>query len=529
VSVAITQQRPLICILIRDDLPKNHYGEKMAKPVEHILIVGGGTAGWMTAAALSHRLSGQNVQIRLIESAEIGTVGVGEATVPHIRFFNTTLGIDEADFMARTKATFKLGIEFRNWGRVGDSYIHPFGVFGEDIGGIGFHHHWARMHHAGAAESIEAYSLPVMAARMDRFAYPADDQSSPLSTYSYAYQFDAGLYAAYLRAYAEARGVVRMEGKITDVARDTRTGFVTSVTVENGATLGADLFIDCSGFRGLLIEQALETGYEDWSHWLPCDRAVATPCATTKPLSPYTRATAGDAGWMWRIPLQHRVGNGHVYCSSHISDDAAAAALIDQLESAPLAKLNFLRFKTGKRKKQWSKNVVAIGLSAGFLEPLESTSIHLIQLAIGRLLDLFPDQSWDPVVKTEYNRLMDLEYERVRDFLILHYHATERADTPFWNYVRTMPIPDSLSHKMAAFRERGIVVNYRDGMFLDASWVAVYLGQNVVPLHSDPLGHKLSLAAVDAELTALKQKLSSAAATLPGHADFIRQIGAHAH
>jgi tryptophan 7-halogenase len=499
------------------------------EPVQDVLIVGGGTAGWMTAAALSHMLTGQNVRIRLVESAEIGTVGVGEATVPHIRFFNKKLGIDEADFMARTKATFKLGIEFRNWGRKGDSYIHPFGVFGEEIGGVAFHHYWARMHRAGAAEPIEAFSLPVLAARMDRFAFPAEDPGNLLSTYSYAFQFDAGLYAAYLRSFAEARGVVRSEGKIEQVAHDPQTGFVTSVTLENGEIITSELFVDCSGFRGLLIEQALETGYDDWSHWLPCDRAVAAPCATTGPLSPYTRATAMDAGWIWRIPLQHRVGNGHVYCSHYINDDDAAAALVGQLESAPIANLNFLRFKTGKRRKQWSKNVVAIGLSAGFLEPLESTSIHLIQLAIGRLLDFFPDRNWDPVAETEYNRLMDLEYERVRDFLILHYHATERDDTPFWTYVRNMPIPDSLTHKMTAFRERGLVVNYRDGMFLDASWIAVYLGQGVVPRRSDPLGLTLTDDDVAAQLGKLKADLLVAAASLPNHGDFIRQIGANAN
>ncbi len=499
------------------------------KPIEGIVILGGGTSGWMTAAALSHRLAGQNIRITLIESAEIGTVGVGEATVPHIRFFNAKLGIDEADFMSRTKATFKLGIEFRNWARVGDSYIHPFGVFGEDIGGVPFHHHWARMHRAGSSEPIDAYSLPVTAARMGRFAYPDPDPRALLSTYSYAYQFDAGLYAAFLRSYAEERGVLRREGKVIDVAQDGESGFITTVTLDSGVQVAANLFVDCSGFRGVLIEQALKSGYEDWSHWLPCDRAVAVPCATRGDLSPYTRATARDAGWMWRIPLQHRVGNGHVYCSAYVNDDDAADALVAQLESEPLAKLNFLRFKTGKRKVQWAKNVVAIGLSAGFLEPLESTSIHLIQLAIGRLLDLFPDADWDPMLATEYNRLMDLEYERVRDFLILHYHATERTDTPFWNYVRTMPIPDSLRHKMEMFRQRGVVVNYRDGMFLDASWIAVYLGQGVVPHHDDPLGLAVTDDALTQKLKRLKLDCHHAASTLPSHQDFIRQIGANAN
>jgi tryptophan 7-halogenase len=500
-----------------------------SEPIEKILIVGGGTAGWMTAAALSHMLQGQRYSIELIESAEIGTVGVGEATVPHIRFFNKKLGFDEADFMAKTKATFKLGIEFCNWGRKGDSYIHPFGAFGQSIGGVEFHQHWTRLHRAGAADPIEAYSLPIMAARNDRFAYPDADPTTLLSTYSYAFQFDAGLYAKYLRAYSELRGVTRHEGRIVDVALDSKNGFVQSVQLENGTVIAADLFVDCSGFKGLLIEGALNSGYDNWQHWLPCDRAVAVPCAANGPLSPYTRATAMDAGWIWRIPLQHRVGNGHVYCSSYISDEAAADALISQLESEPLAKLNQLRFVTGKRRKQWNKNVVAIGLSAGFLEPLESTSIHLIQLAIGRLLDFFPDKGWDPMLATEYNRLMDLEYERVRDFLILHYHATERDDTPFWNYVRTMPIPDSLAHKMETFRERGVVVNYRDGMFLDASWIAVYLGQRVMPQYDDPLGMAISESDIKARLDAIRDDCQIAAHSIPAHADFIRQIGANAH
>ncbi len=494
-------------------------------PVKKLLIVGGGTAGWMTAAALAHRLSGLDVAITLIESEEIGTVGVGEATVPHIRHFNTTLGIDEADFMRRTRATFKLGIEFRNWARKGDSYIHPFGAFGDDIAGVPFHHHWARAHHAGLSGSIEDYSLPIVAARANKFAYPASDPASLLSTYSYAYQFDAGLYAAYLRSYAEARGVRRVEGKVIAVEHGSASGHVSRLTLDNGLKLDAELFVDCSGFKGLLIEGALQSGYEDWSHWLPCDRAVAMPCASKGDLSPYTRATAHEAGWIWRIPLQHRTGNGHVYCSQYTDDDTAARALHDQLDGAPQAEPKFLRFQTGKRRTQWSKNVVAIGLSAGFLEPLESTSIHLIQLGIGRLLDFFPDTGFDPMIAREYNRLMDLEYTRVRDFLILHYHATERDDTPFWNYVRTMPIPDSLAHKMATFRERGVVINYRDGMFLDASWIAVYLGQRIVPSRPDP---RVAENAARLALTKRRADIAFAANSLPMQADFIRQIGANA-
>jgi tryptophan halogenase len=492
-----------------------------------ILIVGGGTAGWMTAAALAQLLPPKLYEIRLIESEDIGTVGVGEATVPHIRFFNARLGFDEADFMARTRATFKLGIEFRNWGRIGDSYIHPFGAFGEDLAGVLFHQHWVRASGAGVADAFEAYSLPILAARRNRFAHPANDFASPLSTYSYAYQFDASLYASYLREFAQARGVKRIEGKIVDVAQHGESGFVESVTLQTGECIVSDLFVDCSGFRGLLIEQTLQSGFEDWSRWLPCDRAFAVPCDTSGPLTPYTRATAHDAGWMWRIPLQHRVGNGHVYSSAYSDDDAAMTALLHQLESPPEMEPKLLRFQAGKRRKQWSRNVVSLGLASGFLEPLESTSIHLIQLGIGYLLDLFPDRGFDPVNEMEFNRVMSLEYERIRDFLILHYHATTRDDTPFWNYCRSMDIPDSLAYRMQLFSERGVVPHYREGMFLDASWLAVYFGQNVVPRHYDPRSDQLSTAELDAQLLKLRGDYATAVDSLPGHEDFLRERGAH--
>jgi len=499
------------------------------EPVRQVLIVGGGTAGWMTAAALSHMLQGQGIGIKLVESEEIGTVGVGEATVPHIRFFNRTLGFDEVDFMRRTKATFKLGIEFCNWGRIGDSYIHPFGIFGEDMEGVPFHHYWVKMAQAGVQSSIEDYSLPITAARLGKFAYPAEDSREIKSTFSYAYQFDAGLYAAYLRAYSEARGVRRIQGKIVEVSQHPDTGFVTQVALDNGEKIAAELFVDCSGFRGVLIEQTLNAGYHNWTHWLPCDRAIAVQCSTAGPVVPYTRATARDAGWMWRIPLQHRVGNGHVYSSAYISEDEAKQSLVEQLEAPALMEPKIIKFTTGKRRQQWCKNVVAIGLSAGFLEPLESTSIHLIQLAIGRLLEFFPDRRWNPANAAEYNRLMDLEYERVRDFLILHYHATERTDTEFWNHCRTMSVPDSLVQRMELFRERGNVVNYRDGMFLDASWIAVYMGQRVVPRHYDVRCNRISADMLAEKMSALQSSCRSAAMTMPGHEEFLKKIGAHAH
>jgi len=494
-----------------------------AKPMR-ILIVGGGTAGWMTAAGLAKLLPKGLAEIKLVESQQIGTVGVGEATVPHIRFFNAKLGIDENDFIRRTKATFKLGIEFCDWSRLGDSYIHPFGEYGKNIDGIPFHQHWLRAKNQGFAQDLEHYSLPILAAREDKFDFPAQDLASPLSTYSYAYQFDAGLYAQYLRDFSEALGVKRLEGRIIDTQLDGNTGFVKSVKLENGTELEADLFIDCSGFRGLLIEQALKTGYEDWTQWLPCDRAYAAPCETNGAMTPYSRATAKDAGWVWRIPLQHRVGNGHVYSSAFTTDEQALEDLVNQLESPPQSDPIKLFFKTGIRKKTWSKNVVSIGLSAGFLEPLESTSIMLIQIAIGYLLDMFPDHNFDPVNEMEFNRAMGLEYERVRDFLILHYHATERDDTEFWNYCRTMQIPDSLSDRMQLFKESGVVSHYKEGAFLDASWYAVFFGQNIYPQDYDPRADQISNEDLSKYMNVISNTYQQSAKTMSTHEFILQEV-----
>jgi tryptophan halogenase len=497
----------------------------MLKPaLEDILIVGGGTAGWMCAAALAHKLSKLPVRITLVESEGIGTVGVGEATVPHIRFFNRTLGVDEAEFMRATKATFKLGIEFRDWARVGDSYIHPFGAYGEEINGIDFHQHWLRLHSDGAVPDFASFSLPVQAAMRDRFVAPADDPRSLLSTYSYAYQFDAGLYGRFLRSYAEQRGVRRIEGRIVDVLQDGESGRIQSVRLDSGHEVAADLFVDCSGFRALLIDRQLGSPFESWAHWLPCDRAVAVPCKGSALLSPYTRASARGAGWMWRIPLQHRVGNGHVYCSSFLNDDQAERELLDQLEGAALAEPNRLRFEAGRRKEQWKGNCVAIGLSSGFLEPLESTSIHLIQLGIGRLLELLPLHGWDALDAIEFNRLMNVEYERIRDFLILHYCATERDDTPFWRQCRAMALPESLREKMDLFRERGVVAPYRDGMFLEPSWLAVYLGQRIVPRRHDIRSDLIPADELRRRLVALAETCRSAADSMPFQREYLAEI-----
>lgn len=492
--------------------------------VRKIVIVGGGTAGWMTAAALSKLLENSECSITLVESEQIGTVGVGEATLPHLRFFNQRLGIAEPEFMREVNATYKIGIEFNNWGQQGDSYIHPFGDYGSPINGIPFHHYWMHAKRNGLNNPLSDYSLPIEMCKHNKFAFPAQDDSLD-STFSFAYHIDAGLYAKFLRRFSEKLGVVRKEGKIIKVNQDGESGFVSSVETDSGDTIDGDLFIDCSGFRGLLIEQTLETGYEHWNHWLPCDRAVAIPCKSTEKAIPYTRATADKAGWRWRIPLQHRVGNGHVYCSDFMSDHEAEASLRAGLDGEAEAEPNFLRFNTGRRKKMWNKNVVAIGLSAGFLEPLESTGIHLIQLGIMKLMEFFPNRQMDASYSNEFNRVMQMEIERVKDFLILHYNATERNDTEFWNMVRTMELPEELQRKMDLFKSTGHVVKYQEGLFLEPSWVAVYFGQRHLPNSVDPRVERYSGDQIHQQLNKLKKSIDHSIAKMPSHTQALNNVG----
>ena len=496
--------------------------------IEKVCIVGGGTAGWMTAAALSNKFNGLPVSIQLIESDEIGTVGVGEATLPHIRAFNNTLGIGEPELMKATEATFKLGIEFCDWGKLGDRYIHPFGDFGPAVNDIPFYHYWLRLQASGDGTRLDDYSFPIVAAEHDRFSHPSPDLSRIESTFGYAYQFDASLYARFLRRYSEANGAVRTEGKIVDAALNPESGFVESVTLEDGTCVSADLFVDCSGFRGLLIEQKLHSGYEDWSNWLPCNRAVAVPCETRGPLTPYTRATARQSGWQWRIPLQHRVGNGHVYCSDFISDEEADRQLLDNLEGPTIADPRRLFFTTGRRRSFWNRNVVAIGLSAGFLEPLESTSIHLIQDGITELLQLFPDKDFRQSDVDEYNRRMSLHFERVRDFLLLHYVATQREDSEMWRHFRNLTLPDSLEEKINAWTSRGYIIKYEFGLFLPPSWIAVMLGQNLRPQGYDRRVDAVPQEALAANAATIRRNVLTAVNNTPGHGDFIRRIGAAA-
>lgn len=491
--------------------------------VQQIIIVGGGTAGWMTAAALAKFLHPHQYQITLVESDAIGTVGVGEATVPHIRYFNEVLGIDENEFMKKTNATYKLGIEFSNWGKLDDAYIHPFGLYGQSRKDISFHHYWLKSQQAGDTSSISDYSVGIAAAYAEKFAYPASDQHSLFSKYSYAFHIDASLYAQFLCAYSSARGVKRCEGKITAISQDPDSGTINSVQLDSGEVVAGDLFIDCSGFRGLLINETLKTEFEDWSHWLPCDRAIAVPSAKTSEPLPYTKAIARNAGWQWRIPLQNRTGNGQVYCSQYISDDEVASSLLGSLDGEALANLNYLRFKTGRRVKSWNKNCVAIGLSSGFLEPLESTSIYLIQIAIMKLIEFFPHADMEATNTDEFNRDMATEYERIRDFLILHYHATERDDSAFWNYCRTMEIPATLKYKMDLFREQGHVERYKRGMFLEPSWVAVYMGQGISPKEYHPLVNALDPAQLQQQLRAMRETIVAGVRAMPGHAESIRR------
>jgi tryptophan halogenase len=475
----------------------------------------------MAAAVLGRFLKAQGVSIRVIDSEEIGIIGVGEATVPVIQALNGLLGIDERDFLRQTHGTFKLGIEFREWARPGNVHFHFFGDFGAPIEGIAPHHHWLKLRQLGDPARLGEYSFPYVAGKLGRFAPPAADPRSEAASYKYAYHFDAGLYARLLRANAEARGVVRTEGKVVDVQLRGGDGFIESLTLQDGRRIEADFFVDASGFRGVLIEQALKTGYTDWTHWLPCDRAVAVPCGSGGELTPFTVSSARAAGWQWRIPLQHRIGNGYVYCSRFISDDEAAKTLLANLDGAPLAEPRVLRFTTGHRRKFWNRNCLAIGLAGGFMEPLESTSIQLIQTALARLIDMFPDRDFDPTLIDEYNRVSLNEFERIRDFLILHYCATERDDAPLWRYCRTMDVPESLQNKIDVFRSCGRVPLYSEESYQEPSWVSILLGQYVFPRRYDPLVDNIETERLRQGLAQRRGTIRRLAQTLPTHHDFI--------
>ncbi len=489
-----------------------------------IVIVGGGTAGWMTAAALA-RFVGHKVKITLIESSDIGTVGVGEATIPPIRNFNAILGLDEAEFVRETKGTYKLGIEFCDWVRPGHSYFHPFGVYGPSLNQPNFFHQWLRARAGGQVPALSEFSLCSLAARQGRFAPQGRDPASIQATLTSAFHFDAGLYAAYLRKFAEARNVQRLDQKVQSVRQSAESGNVEAVILENGQVIEGDFFVDCTGFRGLLIEQTLKTGYEDWSDFLPADRALAVPTAKVGPAVPFTRSTARLGGWQWRIPLQHRTGNGYVYASRFLSDDAAHQNLMANLDAPALADAKPLRFVTGRRKKLWNKNVVAIGLASGFLEPLESTSIHLIQTGITKLLDFFPSQENHAADAATYNRLGQEEYESIRDFLVLHYMANQRVGEPLWDYCRHMILPKSLQERLALFQHGGRVPPRAFDLFTETSWVAVFMGQGIEPAGYNPLVEVHADEAGRQFLAESHRALAELSRQLPEHEVFLRQAG----
>jgi len=494
----------------------------LAEKISHVVIVGGGTAGWI-AAALLVKILGNALKISVVESEQIGTIGVGEATIPPILTLNRALGFDEADFIRATRATIKLGIEFENWSGIGSRYMHAFGGIGKDFPFCTFHHFWTRSLREGRRETLWDYSLNYQAAKRNRYAPLDQIESGKLPGLVHAYHFDAGLYATYLRAFSERLGVQRVEGLITDVDLDAANGHVRSVRLQGGGEVAGDLFIDCSGFRGLLIEQALNTGYEDWGHWLPCDRALAVASESAEPLTPYTRAIAHRAGWQWRIPLQHRTGNGLVYCSRYLGDDEAKALLLANLDAAPLGEPRPIAFRTGRRKRQWNRNVVSIGLASGFLEPLESTSIHLIQSGIIRLIKHFPHAGIAGAEVDEYNRQSQIEFEHVRDFLILHYWQNARDDSEFWRECRRMPLPPSLQHRIDLFAATGKLFRAQDELFGELAWQQVMIGQGILPRDYHPLADALSRPQLDELLDGVRAMIGRAVDGLDSHREFIER------
>lgn len=497
------------------------------RPIQKVVIVGGGTAGWMTAAGLSKVLGDlPGLSITLVESDAIGTVGVGEATIPQIQAFNAMLGLDENEFVRETHATYKLGIEFVDWLREGHSYVHPFGTYGVDMMGIEFHHFWLRGHELGDHTKLDEYSIAAMAGKHGKFLRPdTANPNSPLSKIGYAFQFDAGRYARYLRGRAELQGVSRLEGKIIDVEQDSESGFVTAVSLDNEVRLEGELFIDCSGFRSLLLGQTLGVPFNDWSNWLPCDRAMAIPCTLGGEAQPLTRSTARAAGWQWRIPLQHRIGNGHVYSSAHMDDSEAEDILLANLDGTPLAQPNRLRFQAGHRARGWDKNVVALGLAGGFLEPLESTAIHLVQSGIARLLTYWPTRDFSPREIQRFNDETERDYIDIRDFLVLHYKASERDDSEFWRYCRELEPPEGLAEKFAMFESSGRVIREHNELFTETSWLSVMVGQGVRAGGYHPAAHLIDDAETKRRLTHIRDVVEQAVSQMPTQDEFLARSG----
>lgn len=491
--------------------------------MQNVVVVGGGTAGWITASMLV-KVLGKAINITLVESDEIGIVGVGEATIPPIINFNAALGLNEADFLKATNGTIKLGIQFENWREQGDSYMHAFGGVGKNFPFCDFHHFWVKSQQRGSHSNFWDFSLNYQAAKQNKFDKLAQITGTNLPGIVYAYHFDAGLYAKFLRQYSEGKGVKRIEGKITEVKVNDDNGYIEHVQLENGTTISGDLFIDCTGLSALLIEKSLNTGFEDWSHWLPCNKAMAVPSELSHPINPYTRSIAHEAGWQWRIPLQHRTGNGIVYSSQYLTDEQAQKILLDNLATKPIGDPRIIPFKTGRRRKQWHKNVVSIGLSSGFLEPLESTSIHLIQTAATRLVKCFPHHGIDDTEVGIFNQQSQDEFEAIRDFIILHYKVNQRNDSPFWRACQRMDIPDSLARKIDLFAKTGKVFRQQDELFTEIAWQQVLIGQGVVPLDHHPLVDSLSAEQLDDLMDNLKTLIDRSVNQLSSHDEFLQQL-----
>jgi len=490
------------------------------KPVKDLVILGGGTAGWITAS-LMVKVLGKSINITLVESDRIGTIGVGEATIPPIQNFNAALGLDEKDFLKQTKATIKLGIEFANWKHREHSYMHAFGSIGKNFPFCDFSHFWARHKLAGGTSDFWDYSLNYQAAKHNKFATITSIPNTNLPGISYAYHFDAGLYAKYLRSYSEKQGVQRIEGTVDEVTLNPDNGFVDKLILSNGNEISGDLFVDCTGMAALLIHKALGAGYDDYSHWLPCDRAIAIPTERSEPLLPYTKSIAHEAGWQWRIPLQHRTGNGIVYSSRHWSDEQALAALKENLDAPVIGEPNMIKFRPGRRREAWRKNVVAIGLSGGFLEPLESTSIHLIQSVATRLIKAFPHTGIRDIEVQEFNRQSQVEFERIRDFIILHYKVNQRRDSDFWRSCEQMDIPQSLQEKIDLFKQTGKVYRDYDDLFTEAAWQQVLIGQGAEPQDFHPIAGNLSEQQMDDLMSSLKTLIDGTVASMPKHEAYL--------
>ncbi|MAZ86915.1 MAG: tryptophan halogenase [Cellvibrionaceae bacterium] len=492
------------------------------KPIENIIIVGGGTAGWVAASSLARVLPKQSYRITLVESDQIGIIGVGEATIPPIQDVHKMLGVDEADFIRSTEASFKLGIEFHNWSEQGSRYFHPFGQYGREFDSVSFHQYWMRARELGFESELSDFSLGTQMAKAGKFVPSNNDPQSILSSMGYAYHFDASLYAKFLRRLAEGMGVVRREGKVIDVSLDHDSGFIDTILMEDGEAISGDLFIDCTGFASILLGKTLGVEFEDWSHLLKANRAVAVPSQNVGETRPYTQSIAHPAGWQWRIPLQHRTGNGLVFCDDYLSEDEACQLLLSNLEGEALADPRVLRFRTGRRQQAWHKNCIAVGLSAGFLEPLESTAIHLVQTMVARLLQLFPSSGFQQADIDEFNQQFCREYDMVRDFIVLHYHVNQRSE-PLWRDAREMAIPESLSHKIRLFESHGRFFERQDDLFKKASWLAVMMGQGLKPSDYDPIANRKPAAGLCQWLKNIQSAYGDAIGAMPDHDRFIAE------